>query len=60
MSSDYRETVLSQGRCVNGCRPTCCASAADEGARHRMLSKKTRSRAPKAVSCKRLLGGRAL
>src|SRR6266540_3931558 len=36
------------------CGPTCCASAAAEALQK--LSKKHRSRAPKAVSCKRLFG----
>jgi hypothetical protein len=38
--------------------PTCCASAAAEALRK--LSKYQRSRAPKAVSCKRLFGGGAV
>ncbi len=37
--------------------PTPCASVAAEGAQHRKTLKCQRSRAPKAVNCKRLLGG---
>src|SRR6266487_1237375 len=42
-------------RALINSRLTCCASAAAEALRK--LSKCTRSRAPKAVSCKRLLDG---
>jgi len=55
-----RQNGSSIGVRFGGSRPTPCASAADEGALYRTASKNARSRAPKAVSCKRLLGGRAL
>jgi hypothetical protein len=43
--------------CMMACRPTPCASAAAEALQR--VSKYERSRAPKAVSCKRLLDGGA-
>jgi hypothetical protein len=42
------------------CGPTARGSVADEGALHKLPVKCQRSRAPKAVNCKRLFGGNAV
>src|SRR5262249_4453974 len=54
-SSNHRQ-IVSQVKC-DGRRPTACASAAAEGAQHKMASKSRRSCAPKAVGWMHVLDG---
>jgi hypothetical protein len=56
----HRFSKHSSREVLDGPRPNVLRFSCRRGALHQKASKKPRSRAPKAVSCKRLLGGNAI